>query len=56
MSTFKEPKIDCHAHVFDPVRFPYGKDIAYKPAGQEMGAADLPRLEDRTRGSACPWC
>jgi predicted TIM-barrel fold metal-dependent hydrolase len=39
MGIFKEPKIDCHAHVFDPVRFPYGKDIEYKPAGQEMGTA-----------------
>ena len=37
MDLFKEPKIDCHAHVFDPVKFPYGKDIEYKPAGQEMG-------------------
>ncbi|MGH7880626.1 MAG: amidohydrolase family protein [Candidatus Binataceae bacterium] len=37
MSVFKEPKIDCHAHVFDPVRFPYGRDIDYKPAGQEIG-------------------
>ncbi len=39
MSIFAEPKIDCHAHVFDPVNFPYGKDIAYKPAGQELGTA-----------------
>ena len=31
MSAFDEPKIDCHAHVFDPARFPYGKDIDYKP-------------------------
>ena len=37
MSTFSEPKIDCHAHVLDPVRFPYGADIQYKPAGQEIG-------------------
>lgn len=37
MSLFTEPKIDCHAHVFDPVKFPYGKDIAYHPAGQELG-------------------
>ena len=37
MSIFKESKIDCHAHVFDPVRFPYGKDIDYHPRGQEMG-------------------
>ena len=37
MSIFSEPKVDCHAHVFDPVNFPYGKDIEYKPAGQELG-------------------
>ncbi len=37
MSVFAEPKIDCHAHVFDPPRFPYGKDIDYKPSGQEIG-------------------
>ena len=34
---FDEPKIDCHAHVIDPVRFPYGQDIAYKPTGHEIG-------------------
>lgn len=37
MSVFEEPKIDCHAHVIDPARFPYGRDIAYKPSGQEIG-------------------
>ena len=37
MHIFDEPKIDCHAHVLDPVKFPYGRDIAYKPAGQEIG-------------------
>jgi predicted TIM-barrel fold metal-dependent hydrolase len=37
MSALQEPKIDCHAHVFDPARFPYGKDIDYHPAGQEIG-------------------
>ena len=37
MSIFTEPKIDCHAHVFDPVNFPYGADIEYKPSGQEIG-------------------
>jgi len=37
MSVFEEQKIDCHAHVLDPARFPYGKDIAYKPSGQEIG-------------------
>jgi len=39
MSVFDEPKIDCHVHVIDPARFPYGKDIAYHPAGQEIGTA-----------------
>lgn len=37
MSVYAEKKIDCHAHVLDPDRFPYGADIAYKPAGQEIG-------------------
>jgi predicted TIM-barrel fold metal-dependent hydrolase len=37
MDIFSEPKIDCHAHVLDPVRFPYGADIEYKPSGQEIG-------------------
>ena len=39
MNIFDEPKIDCHAHVIDPAHFPYGKDVAYKPAGQEVGTA-----------------
>lgn len=37
---FDEPKIDCHAHVLDPERFPYGADTHYRPSGQEIGAAD----------------
>lgn len=37
MSLFKEPKIDCHVHALDPVNFPYGKDIEYKPSGPEVG-------------------
>ena len=37
MHIFDEPKIDCHAHVIDPANFPYGKDVAYKPGGQEIG-------------------
>ena len=37
MSIFSEPKIDCHTHVIDPVNFPYGKDIEYKPSGAEVG-------------------
>ena len=36
---FEEPKIDCHVHVLDPARFPYGADTHYRPAGQEMGTA-----------------
>ena len=34
---YSEPKIDCHVHVLDPVRFPYGENTHYRPAGQEMG-------------------
>lgn len=37
MSVFQQPKIDCHVHVLDPAAFPHGKDIDYKPAGQEIG-------------------
>jgi predicted TIM-barrel fold metal-dependent hydrolase len=39
MSIFDEPKIDCHVHVIDPARYPYGKDIEYKPSGPEVGTA-----------------
>ena len=34
---FEEPKIDCHVHVLDPARFPYGENTHYRPMGQEMG-------------------
>jgi len=34
---FEEPKIDCHVHVLDPARFPYGANTHYRPMGQEMG-------------------
>jgi len=34
---FEEPKIDCHAHVLDPTRFPYQANTHYAPAGQELG-------------------
>jgi predicted TIM-barrel fold metal-dependent hydrolase len=37
MNVFDEPKIDCHCHVLDPARFPYAPDVAYRPAGQEIG-------------------
>jgi len=39
VSVYDEPKIDCHNHVFDPVRFPYAPDACYAPAGQEIGTA-----------------
>ena len=39
MAIFDERKIDCHAHVTDPARFPYGADIPYHPSGQEIGTA-----------------
>lgn len=50
MSIFQEPKIDCHTHVFDPRRFPYGKDIEYKPSGQEIGTAAQLRQVMKTYG------
>jgi predicted TIM-barrel fold metal-dependent hydrolase len=34
---FEEPKIDCHVHVLDPERFPYGEHTHYRPTGQEVG-------------------
>jgi predicted TIM-barrel fold metal-dependent hydrolase len=37
MSVFDEPKIDTHCHVLDPARFAYAPDVAYRPAGQEIG-------------------
>lgn len=37
MSLFEEPKIDCHCHILDPARFAYAPDVAYRPAGQEIG-------------------
>lgn len=37
MNLAADPKIDCHMHVLDPARFPYNPQVAYKPAGQEIG-------------------
>jgi predicted TIM-barrel fold metal-dependent hydrolase len=37
MSVFDEPKVDTHCHVLDPARFAYAPDVAYRPAGQEIG-------------------
>ena len=47
MSICDEPKIDCHCHVLDPARFPYGEASVYRPAGQEIGtAAQFTRVMD----------
>lgn len=41
------PRIDCHVHAIDPVRFPYGSDTPYRPTGQEIApAAQLIRVFD----------
>ena len=39
MHIFDEPKIDSHVHVIDPVNFPYGKNVVYRPSTQEIGTA-----------------
>ena len=39
MTVCDEPKVDCHCHVFDPARFPYGPNTFYRPAGQEIATA-----------------
>ncbi|WP_144107407.1 amidohydrolase family protein [Paraburkholderia sp. BCC1886] len=47
MSVFDEDRIDCHCHAFDPGRFPYRDDTAYRPAQQEVGtSAQLIRVMD----------
>jgi predicted TIM-barrel fold metal-dependent hydrolase len=50
MHIFAEPKIDSHAHVFDPANFPYDERIAYKPSGQEIGTAAQLRQVMKTYG------
>jgi len=50
MSVFAEPKIDCHVHVLEPAVFPYGKDIEYKPSGQEVGTPAQLRQVMKTYG------
>ncbi len=39
MSVFDEPKVDCHNHILDPVRFPYQPDTRYRPSGHEIATA-----------------
>jgi predicted TIM-barrel fold metal-dependent hydrolase len=47
MSILKQPRIDCHCHVIDPVRFPYRPGTRYQPAGQEIAPVDhLIRMMD----------
>lgn len=47
MTIFDEEKIDCHNHIFDPIRFPYRDDTAYRPSMQEIGtAAQFARVMD----------
>jgi len=44
---YRQPKIDCHCHVIDPVHFPYGDDTFYRPSGQETGTArQLAQMHD----------
>jgi len=50
MHIFDEPKIDCHAHVIDPAHFPYGTNVSYKPAGQEIGTTAQLRQVMKTYG------
>jgi len=40
MNIFDEPKIDCHNHIFDPVKFPYVDGVFYRPSGQEVSTAE----------------
>jgi hypothetical protein len=40
VNVFDEPKVDAHCHVLDPARFPYAPDVAYRPAGQEIGTLE----------------
>jgi predicted TIM-barrel fold metal-dependent hydrolase len=39
MGRLREPKIDCHVHIFDPDRFPYVGYARYKPQGGEIATA-----------------
>ena len=47
MTSYDEPKVDCHCHVFDPAHFPYGANTFYRPAGQEIAtASQLMQMHD----------
>ena len=34
------PAADCHVHLFDPTRFPYGDAASYRPAPHETATVD----------------
>jgi predicted TIM-barrel fold metal-dependent hydrolase len=55
LSVFDEAKIDSHCHVFDPARFPYAPDVAYRPAGQEIGTPDQYRRVMDAYGIRHAW-
>jgi predicted TIM-barrel fold metal-dependent hydrolase len=38
VNVFDQLKIDTHCHLFDPINFPYARDVAYRPQGQEIGS------------------
>lgn len=40
MPIFDEPKVDCHAHIFDPALYPYQPDNPFHPAAGEIGTVD----------------
>lgn len=40
MSIFDEPKIDCHAHILNPAKFPYGETIKFHPKAGEIGTVE----------------
>jgi predicted TIM-barrel fold metal-dependent hydrolase len=37
---YAQPRVDCHVHIFDPARFPFQPDTAYRPSGQELATAE----------------
>jgi len=41
MYTQKQRIIDCHAHIIDPLRFPFAVGEGYKPRADDIGTADM---------------
>src|SRR5215831_12456828 len=44
MMNITTPRIDCHIHIFDPLRFPYTPGVFYRPEGMEVGTASQLRF------------